>query len=143
MIVYRICREKFSGSLFASGIAARWNLDEQFVLYTSSSRSLAALELLVNSSRVDFLVKYKVMVIEIDVKKSAIQKVDLDKLPENWRGQGAYKVLKQIGSDWYRDAKKLVLQVPSAVITKEFNYVVNTRHPDFVERVSLAEVEKF
>jgi len=51
--------------------------------------------------------------------------------------------LQEIGSQWYNAMEFLVLKVPSAVIEQEYNYVINTRHPDFSKLVRLKAVEDF
>jgi len=53
------------------------------------------------------------------------------------------KRLQNIGSDWYSNKKKLVLQIPSAVIPQESNYVINTQHPLFTSQVKIIEREDY
>lgn len=143
MRVYRIARDKYANNLNASGLAGRWNADDNFVLYTSESRSLATLEVLVNSNRVGLLKSFKLMSIDLDVKSKEILTVKVEDLPKNWRGQGAYRALREIGVQWYQKGKHLALKVPSAVIPAESNYIINTKHPDFIKKVNLSQVESF
>jgi len=143
MFTFRIARDKYSKNLSASGVGARWNPDDAFVIYTSEARSLATLEVLVNTNRVSLLRSYKLMCIDMNIKKGDIQTIDSRELPKNWRGQGSYKLLRQLGSEWYYNQKKLILKVPSAIIPQESNYIINTRHPDFTAKVKLGAVEDF
>lgn len=143
MQVYRIARDKYANNLSASGVGARWNPDDTFVLYTSEARSLATLEVLVNTNRVSLLRSYKLMCISAHIKKGDIQTIEASDLPKDWRGQGSYKLLRQLGAEWYYNQKKMVLKVPSAIIPQESNYILNYRHPDFSSKVSLSEVENF
>ncbi len=141
---FRIAREKYAGSLQASGAANRWNRDQEWVLYVSSSRALATLELLVHRSyiRPDF--HYKVMVLEISLDpEQDLEIFSADDLPSNWRSLEAYPDLQKMGSQWYQQRSTLLLQVPSVVITKEYNYLVHTRHPRFAQQVKLVDTESF
>ncbi len=125
-------------------MAGRWNLNGEHVLYTSQSRSLAALELLAHRSAIrpkDYA--YKMMVIELQAPKAALEIVNLDHLPDNWRTLEAYPALQKMGSIWYQASKDLVLKVPSVLIPQEYNYVINFHHPDFAKSIALNSVEGF
>ncbi len=65
MLVFRIAREEYANKLTASGVAARWNPDGQYVLYTAGSRSLATLEMVAHRSALLSGCNYKMMVISI------------------------------------------------------------------------------
>lgn len=143
MEVYRIAKENFSKELIASGRAYRWNNDNQFVLYTGSSRSLATLELLVRRRSINLKVDYRVMIISIADEEELFTAVLKNNLPENWRSTMAYSILQQIGSDWYKNKHSLILKVPSAIISQEYNYLINTKHPDFESKVSLVRTENY
>lgn len=143
MEVFRIARDIYAGELVASGLANRWNFDQQWVLYTGSSRSLATLELVVNRAVIRPNFGYKVMVISVADDDHLVTGLKEKDMPENWRSVQKYQVLQQIGSDWYNSRKSLLLRVPSAVIPKEFNYIINTRHPEFGENVRLVRQEEY
>jgi len=55
----------------------------------------------------------------------------------------SYPQLQQLGSEWYQSNKSLILKVPSAVIPMEYNYIINTRHPDFQNNVTLVRTEDY
>ncbi len=143
MEVYRIAKENFSKELIASGKAYRWNNDNQFVLYTGSSRSLATLELLVRRRSINLKSDYRVMIISIADEEKHFTAVLKNNLPEDWRSVNTYSQLQQIGSDWYKSRQSLILKVPSAVIPQEYNYLINTKHPDFESKVSLVRTENY
>ena len=143
MEVYRIAEENFSNELTASGLANRWNNDNQFVLYTGSSRSLATLELVVARKSINPKSNYRVMIISIADDEELFTAVLKNNLPEHWRSTNSYFQLQQIGSNWYKNQQSLVLKVPSAVISQEYNYLINTKHPDFSTKVSLVRTENY
>ncbi|MBX7043266.1 MAG: RES family NAD+ phosphorylase [Ignavibacteria bacterium] len=143
MEVFRICNEKYSGSLIPSGTANRWNGSGQRVLYAGSTRSLATLELVVHRNTVVPEDNYKVLVISIADDDRLIRQIKVAELPDNWRTLAAYSKLQSIGSEWYKKQETLVLKVPSAVIPAEYNYVVNTEHPHFRSNVHLVRAENY
>lgn len=142
MFVYRISKSRFAETLRASGRQNRWNTEGKFVLYSSSSLSLACLETIVHTSG-DLLYKedYKSIVIEIpdSISRGVI---DLKMLPKSRKEKEQKKYIQQIGDDWYNKQESLLLQVPSAIINREFNYLINTKHPEF-KKVSIAEIDNF
>jgi RES domain-containing protein len=140
MEVFRIVKSNYANQLTSSGKAGRWNHQYQHTIYTDASRSLATLELLVNRAGIPHGANYQVMVIEIP---NEFDQIDLKDLPENWRSLASYPNLQYLGSQWYLKRNSLVLRVPSAVIPKEYNYVLNTSHPDFESFVKLIGTEKY
>ena len=143
MNVFRIVPEAFSNELNASGSANRWNLRGQKVIYTGSSRSLSTLELIVHRSAIQPSKPYKLLVISIDLTEAEHQKIQLDQLPNNWRNLQAYSQLQLIGSNWYKAQNSLLLEVPSAVIPQESNYIINTEHPDFSKKIRIHRIEDY
>jgi RES domain-containing protein len=141
MEVFRISREEYSKSLSASGSPNRWNLKGQLVVYAGSSRSLSSLELVVHKGAVKPSFQYKIMVISIADDDYLIKQIKINELPANWRLIAAYSDLQNIGSEWYNKRESLVLKIPSAIIPFEFNYVINTEHPEFTSKVSLVRTE--
>ncbi len=89
------------------------------------------------------MMSYKVMIISIADDDYLTKQIQLKDLPIDWRSLAAYSVLQNIGSDWYNSRESLVLKVPSAVIPLEYNYMINTEHPDFPSKVSLVRSEDY
>jgi len=142
MEVFKICREKYSSSLNASGASNRWNKKDEFVIYTGSNRSLSALELVVHRSAIIITNPYKFLVISIK-EKTMIKEITIEDLPENWKSIEAYVELQEIGSKWYRSFESIILKVPSALISQEHNYIINTKHPLFTKNIALQGIEDF
>ena len=143
MEVFRIAKEEFSKELTASGRANRWNIDDQFMIYTGSSRSLSTLELIVHKNSVQPAMKYKVKIISIADEENLFTQILQGSLSKSWRNMIAYPELQRLGSEWYQKQTSLVLKVPSAVIPKEYNYIINTKHPNFEGKVSLVRTEDY
>lgn len=83
------------------------------------------------------------MIISIADEENLFTHILQTELPKNWRGMIAYPELQQIGGDWYHSNQSLILRVPSAVIPKEHNYIINTHHPDFNDKISLVRTEDY
>lgn len=143
MLVYRITTEKYAKKLTASGAANRWNLEGQFVIYAAQSRSLASLELVVHRASIKPQLQHKLLVIKIDIQKNQIQAIKQEGLPDNWRSISAYNELQLLGSTWYDKKEKLILQIPSAGIPQESNFIINTQHNLFKSKVKIIQVENY
>ncbi len=141
MIVYRITTEQWSKSLQASGNVARWNAKGTFIIYTAGSRSLACLENLVHRSGEWQGKIYKVMLIEFS-DKIKIDTIESTELKKNWEQINSFTYCQSMANKWLADATAAVLRVPSVVIKKEYNYLINPQHRDF-KLVKLTGVEDF
>ncbi|TRX60879.1 RES domain-containing protein [Fulvivirga sp. M361] len=139
MTLYHIDKWKYrniwppEGTLHASG---RWNEVGQWMIYCSPSIALAKLEILANES---FLpIKRVCMTIEVKEQKS-LYKVSKDQLSDDW-------LLKPYPKDLTTYSKKfltsgcLIMQVPSAQSQREYNYLINVRHTDFNNQITLKSV---
>jgi RES domain-containing protein len=142
MEVYKICRDKYANKLSASGVSNCWNKEDELVIYVGSSIALAALENVAHRASINIAKTYKLLKIEIK-EPNLIKEIDYKQLPKNWRSLEAYIELQEIGSAWYQAVESLILKVPSAIVSQEFNYVINTKHPLFFSNVVLQSVEEW
>ncbi|RAJ10991.1 RES domain-containing protein [Chitinophaga skermanii] len=143
MIVYRIVKDaKRAHDLSGKGaflVGGRWNSEGIFMLYTSESQSLAFLETLVHFDPSE--IPQHLYVMKIDISDSApLYRLPSTKLPKNWRDTDHIQ-LKEIGDNFCRNKRSLVMKVPSAVLPTEFNYVLNPLFPRFHDLVKVVSVE--
>ena len=141
MMVFRITTEEWCTSLQASGNAARWNARGRFVIYAAGSRSLACLENLVHRSGVWQGKTYKVMVIEFS-DNIKIETIEIEDLKKNWERIDNFSYCRTQAGKWLNSGIAAILKVPSVIIKKEFNYLINPQHPDF-KFIKLKGVEDF
>jgi RES domain-containing protein len=141
MTVFRITTIQWSKSLAASGNPARWSAKGYPVIYTAESRSLACLENLVHRSGEGKDNLYKVMIIEIP-DRLAIEAIDASLIKKDWHTTDNYAYCQSLGSKWLNEFKSAVLKVPSVIIKKEHNYLLNPHHPDFKD-IQLSGIEDF
>src|SRR5699024_7137235 len=140
---YTIRTEKYAYSLTASGVANRWNKNQEYVIYSGNHSALSALELMAHRSSIQVNRNSKIMFIELSVSEADIKTIEIEDLAMNWKSIKAYPRLQQIGSKWYQSQESLILKVPSVLIPIENNYIINTMHPLFSERVSLLKTADF
>lgn len=121
-------RAAFSGE-GARRYGGRWNHPGTLVVYLAGSTSLAILEMLVHLRVPDFLTHY--VAFEVTFAPSLMQTLTPTRLPRSWRQSPPTNAVRNLGDAWIAGATSAVLQVPSAVVPNEWNYLLNPRHPDF------------
>jgi len=141
MEIYRITLAKYADSLVASGRAARWNSKGRHVIYAAESRSLACLENLVHRSGLALQQDFRTLVISIP-SNGKVETVSISDLPPDWRSLLNLSPCQQIGDAWLSEQRSLLLRVPSVIIPEEYNYVLNTQHPEF-KNVRIERMEPF
>ena len=130
MIVFRLTKKKFAGSLSGEGakrVGGRWNSIGTPMLYTSQSRALALLELAVH---VPFIIQpedYRLVSIEIP-SFIKVKQLDPSKLPTDWNTFAFLDKTQQIGDELIRNNEILGLRVPSAVVPGDSNIIINPLH---------------
>jgi RES domain-containing protein len=142
MLVYRISRTKFADDLSGEGArlyGGRWNPKGIPCLYVASSISLAVLEFSVHVN-IDELPR----ALSISTLKIPDSFLDLaiQDLPGDWNRWPSPASTRDLGGNLLSAQKDLVIRVPSTVIPKEFNFLVNPLHPQF-KQVKLISVEDF
>ena len=110
-------------------VGSRWTERGLPSVYTSQSIALAALETLVHME-IKHLPAYVVIPADIPYD-SQIEVVDTSGLPRDWMQTPSPMLLRHIGTEWLRSLRCVALQVPSAVVPEEFNYILNPIHSDF------------
>lgn len=107
----------------------RWNSPGRAAVYLGDSLALAAMELLVHLQAEDVLRVYRKM--PVLIPERLIAHIDEDELPPGWAKPTLHPVVRAIGDRWIDSGQSAVLQVPSATVRGEGNFVVNPEHDDF------------
>ena len=130
---WRIVKRKLANDAFSGRGArvygGRWNSPGVAMVYAAASQSLAALEILVHAETPELLGYY--VVIEVSIEPSLIQLLDPSQLPRDWQAEPPLQALRKIGDDWIRSASSPVLQVPSAIVPAESNFLLNPLQEKF------------
>lgn len=143
--VWRLCKERYAETAFdgegARRVGGRWNSRGNPVTYTSESLSLAALELLVHLDVVEAPPHF--VAIPADLPESlAIETLEIDDLPEDWRRSPGHPELKRLGDTWLHSEATVSMRVPSVVVPTEDNYLLNPGHTEFSE-IEIGEPRPF
>lgn len=131
---YRIEQRRYAGDAF-SGIgglfsAGRWHRKGARVAYASEHPGVSAMEKRVwLGSLADALVE-DFVVIPVEIPTRCIEVVDPAGLPDGWDGFPHIPETQEIGMRWLREARSAALQVPSVVVPRSVNVVINPAHPD-------------
>lgn len=135
MIVFRIEREKYLSTTL-NGIGAsisegyRWNSLNTRIVYTAETRALATLEVSVHLDLSEDLPDDRFYV-EIEVPDGiTILEVKLEDLPNDWNSKPPSLTTQTIGDDFVNYNEAAILKVPSSIVPKEFNYLINPVHSD-------------
>lgn len=130
---WRIVKARHAASAFDGEGAriegGRWNSPGTAVVYTSQSAALAALEMLVHLGRSSILSAY--VLIRCSFDDVLVSRLDRKRLPKHWRSYPAPPELPMIGDEWVTGGTSAVLELPSAVIETDSNYLLNPHHRDF------------
>jgi RES domain-containing protein len=119
-------RQVFSG-LSGFVVDGRWHSRPRLLDYASQSVSLAALERLVHYKRLDGLAPH--VFCSADLPEPCILR--LKSPPSGWNALESASAVRKVGNGWHDEMKSAALMVPSAIIPGEFNFLINSRHPDW------------
>lgn len=141
---WRIVAKQHSEAAFsgegASRYPGRWNARGYRMVYTAQSAALASLEMLVHLDSETNMRPY--VLFACTFSSDLVEHVESKKLPPGWKSYPPPAALSQLGSDWLEAARTPVLQVPSAVIETESNYLLNPEHPHF-PKITIADPTPF
>jgi RES domain-containing protein len=134
---WRIVKARFAQQAFdgegARLYGGRWNSVGVRMVYMAGSVSLAVLEILVHLENTDVLPAYSLRAVQFD--DIVVSSLDRARLPPNWRDSPSPTELLAIGDAWIASGTSAVLEVPSAIVESESNYLINLAHPDFAPLV--------
>lgn len=129
---WRIVKASHAATAFdgegAWRFGGRWNSPGTRVVYCSANLSLAALENLVHLNPP---VAFKYVAIELEFDERLIETVKAKTLPADWSGEPPPPSTMEIGDRWVKNGRSAVLEIPSAIIPSESNYLLNPSHRDF------------
>lgn len=130
---WRIVKARYAAGSFdgegARRSGGRWNSPGTAVVYTAQSRSLAILEMLVHLESARVLPSY--VLIECRFDSELVTPLQRALLPPRWRSYPAPPELQGLGDQWVNLARSPILEVPSAIVPGESNYILNPAHPRF------------
>ncbi len=142
---FRLCKTKFLATAFSGEGArlngGRWNSPGLAVVYTSSSLSLATLEVLVHLEDPEAFARLFSWA-PLEIPADCMERVDPNILAPGWRDDETNSTSQSVGDRWLRSITTAVLEVPSVVTPGEWNYLLNPAHPRFPE-IRIGEARRF
>jgi RES domain-containing protein len=121
----------------------RWNPAGLAVVYLADTRALAALETLVHAE--GSLRKVRYVRYEVTFPKQLVEVAEVDGAAEVAAALSSLIVsprTQAVGRDWLERASQPVLEVRSAIIPEEPNYLLNPRHAKF-DQIKIGKAEGF
>lgn len=143
--IYRLVKRKWLARAFdgegARLYGGRWNSKGKACVYCASSESLALLEVLVHLGSFTVIQHYAML--ELQIPEEQILNARPDVLPPDWREEPAPPSTASFGDTWLESGQSLALAVPSVIIPREFNYLLNVQHPAYQAIVAEARELEF
>jgi RES domain-containing protein len=134
---WRISKTRYAPTSFdgegARRYGGRWNSVGTRISYASESVALATLEVLVGLQDTALLTAYSLL--KVQFPEALIEKLDRRTLPLAWNQYPPSEETQMLGDLWVAQRRSVVLQVPSAVVETEYNYLFNPEHEQFHELI--------
>jgi RES domain-containing protein len=133
LVGWRIVKEKHARTAFsgegARVFGGRWNSTGVSVVYCSEHLSLAALETLVHI--VPVMIRDKFRAYRIRFEDNLVTSLTEKKLRKGWNAQPPTAISKNVGDEWIKSGRSVVLALPSVLIPLERTFLLNPNHADF------------
>jgi RES domain-containing protein len=119
--------------------ASRWNRLETPMVYTATSRALAALEFFVNLESNE--APADLLIADAAIPDECVETLNLKELPRNWRALNSARC-RDLGSAWAASLRSLALKVPSVAVDGDWNVLLNPKHSQFA-KVAIGSLKPF
>lgn len=135
--IYRLTKARYAETALSGEGAmrfdGRWHRRGIRIVYASDAPASALLGVIAHTEATSRLKhRYVLFEIRFDPEKHLLT-AGPDALPEDWRAVPWPAATQEIGAFWYEERASVVLEVPSAVVPRQRNYLVNVAHPHFEE----------
>ncbi|MEP6794118.1 MAG: RES family NAD+ phosphorylase [Saprospiraceae bacterium] len=144
MIVYRLSKSIHAHDLSGKGAeinGGRWNSKGIALIYTSETRALCMAEIAVHTPLGILSLDYELITIEFP-DHIKIHTLDFKNLSADWSSIPHAHSTQEIGDQFVKANKYLVIKVPSVIVKGEFNYLINPNHKD-MKSVKIKSRESF
>jgi len=131
--LWRVVKRLHASTAFdgkaAERLGGRWNSPGHRVVYTSATKSLAVLEILVHLDVGRSIPRFVAFTFAVDDR--LVDRVPAAHLPRRWHTSRGLLTTRQIGDQWLASGRSLALAVPSAIVPEESTYLLNPAHPAY------------
>lgn len=145
--VYRLQKQKYAtpeAILSGEGtmrVGGRWNKRGVPLIYTATTPELAILETLVHFEGTPYDDLPPFVLVTLIIPDSIVA-TKLEDLPSDWAAVPASLSTQKFTEKWLKERLFLALKVPSAIVPKSLNILLNPHHPK-IEEVQIVEIESF
>ncbi|MBK8281710.1 MAG: RES family NAD+ phosphorylase [Saprospiraceae bacterium] len=144
MECFRIAQAQYARDLTGTGArlyGGRWNSEGHRAIYAASYRSLALLEVLVHLDLNSLQERvYEMAILSLSVQASkSMTKLETKDLPALWMQPENQSLTQKLGDQFLMENLTLLLQVPSAIMPEEYNYIINPMHP-LMKEVNISNI---
>ena len=126
MVLWRISRYLDLSGMGGLRASARWHHRGQPVVYLSENPAAALLEVCVHTASNDIPPEYTLL--RVEGPDLATEAITPETLPDDWRIR--FDATRQLGTDWLRSNRSVLLRIPSAVVPHTTNFLFNPLHED-------------
>lgn len=137
LTVWRLTKAKYAaealsghGSMLRAG---RWHRKGVPLVYAAESPALALVETLVHVAAPEDLLAFEYVVVPLYLEEKHLEQLGEERLPEDWNVWPWPVSTQALGTRWLREERSVALEVPSAVVPRQRNYLLNPRHLQFDE----------
>lgn len=121
------------GGLRAAG---RWHTRGKRIVYLTDHPASALLEILVHMDRDLIPSTYRLLRVSLS-EAVDIRSIDVGQLADDWRERP--DLTRQIDDEWLDRSSTALLQVPSVIVPRGRNFLLNPGHPD-AAKVAIEDV---
>ena len=144
--IYRLTKARYADTAFSGEGSirydGRWHRRGIRIVYASDAPASALLEVIAHTEAHNRLQHdYVLFEVRLDPDEHLLT-VGSDMLPDDWRAVPWPTSTQEIGMFWHEEQASVVLNVPSAVVPRQRNFLVNVAHPRFNE-LQIQEPEPF
>lgn len=144
--VSRLTKARYADTAFSGEESVRyhgrWHRRGIRIVYASDAPASALLEVIAHTEAHNRLQHdYVLFEVRLDPDEHLLT-VGSDMLPDDWRAVPWPTSTQEIGMFWHEEQASVVLNVPSAVVPRQRNFLVNVAHPRFNE-LQIQEPEPF
>jgi RES domain-containing protein len=137
--LWRISDHVDLGGWGGQKFSSRWTSLGRRVVYMAESPAGALLEVLVHVELEEDELPDEYQLLQISVPDDlSIRELDYPLTPD-WRDR--QRITQRIGDHWLASCETPLARVPSAIVPRTWNYLLNPGHPD-ANQVQIAEVIK-
>ena len=136
MVLWRISNYADLSGLGGLRTSGRWHTRGRRIVYLADHPASALLEMLVHTD-IDLIPDtYQLLRVPLPAHIEIVA-IEEDALPQDWREHQAET--QAVGDQWLTGLASPMLRVPSAVVPKSYNFLLNPEHPD-ATAIMLADI---